>query len=98
MDQQKLSNSERPAGPAPHGQTGSKRDLTPSSTAMQSTTAVDRLALLQQAFLLDQLTMGGSKPVGELNKKIPVVAQRELQLSIDVANKVRRELAEKRYL
>jgi predicted transcriptional regulator len=62
----------------------------------RSEAAPDQMILLQQAYLLEQLAVeGANKTPGELNKKITAAAKRELELTADVANKVRRELAER---
>jgi DNA-binding PadR family transcriptional regulator len=60
----------------------------------------DRLALLQRAFLLEQLAApgAGSATAGALNKKITVAAARALQLTAAVANGVRGELVAEGFL
>ncbi len=67
---------------------------------MHQTTTSDRLAVLQRAYLLEQLATEGAetKPLGKLNRQITAAARRELGLTVDVANAVRRELAGLGYL
>jgi hypothetical protein len=78
----------------------SSPDHAQSSTAAVGDTSPDRLPLLQQAYLLEQLAAAGegSKPAAALNKKITAAARRELHLSAGVANTVRRDLAAKGYV
>jgi hypothetical protein len=100
MDQGNLSQGEQPTESAPHVPPEARPDHAGASTVTASERPGDRLALLQHAYLLEQLTAegAGSKSAGELNKKITAAAKRELQLSPDVANRVRRELAEHHHL
>jgi len=88
-------NQENPsAGDLPVG------SETPGHPASQPDQAPDRLALLQQAFLLEQLALEGAgiKTASEMNKKITAAAERELHLNAKVANRARQELADQGYL
>lgn len=60
----------------------------------------DKLALLQRAYLLQQLAMpgAGSKTAGDLNKKISVAAKRELELDGKSATGIRNDLARHGYV
>jgi DNA-binding PadR family transcriptional regulator len=100
MDQGNPSDSERLAGPVPLEHSGSQPGPAHSSAAVRSETAQDRIALLQRAFLLEQLSIqgAGSRSAGALNKQITAAARRELQLNADAANRARRELAQEGYL
>src|SRR5262245_57046753 len=70
------------------------------ATPAPSPSAPARLALLQEAFLLEQVATQGTGGMtgGELNRKIGAAVRRELQLSPDVAGKVRGRLSEQGYL
>jgi DNA-binding MarR family transcriptional regulator len=73
----------------------------PSTTpGAQPGASTPPIAMFQRAFLLGQLATegAGSKSAGDLNKKIPAAAKRELHLTNDVAAKVRGELAAEKYL
>lgn len=71
-----------------------------SDVAAPSEIEPNRLAQLQQAFLLEQLAADGArgKTAGDLNKEIRAAAKRDLQLSPGVASKVRRELMDSGYV
>jgi DNA-binding PadR family transcriptional regulator len=60
----------------------------------------DKLALLQRAYLLEQLAMlgAGSNAAGDLNKKLGAVAKRELHLDAKTATGIRNDLAQHGYL
>jgi DNA-binding PadR family transcriptional regulator len=94
MEQGHLSGSESLPQPAPQAQPGPSGDQAPAPTDP------NRLVLLQQAFVLEQLEQEGSAGTsdGELNRQIPVGVRRELQLDNDLASRLRRQLAEKGYL
>lgn len=100
MEQGNPPGSELLTSAAPDVPPGSQPDRAHSPRATGPELAVDRLALLRQAFLLEQLAIegGGRKSVGELNRQITAAARRELQLSADVANRVRTDLAERSHL
>src|SRR5262245_28275653 len=70
------------------------------ATSSPASSTPDRLTLLQQAFLLEQLATHGAGGMtgGEVNRKIGAPARRELQLSSDVAGQVRNQLKEQGYL
>src|SRR5947209_1071570 len=100
MTQASPSDSEPVTGPAPHVQPTPQPAHTQGPAPVPPEPVPGRLALLQQAYLLEQLSREGSVPrsAGYLNKKIGSAARRELCLSADIANRIRRELAERGYL
>jgi predicted transcriptional regulator len=100
MNQGHPTDSGLSASAAPQAHAGLQPEQAHSATAMPSESAPSRLALLQQAFLLEQLATegAGSKAIGELNRRITAAAQRELNLSAKLATSVRKELAERGYL
>jgi predicted transcriptional regulator len=97
MDRGNPSESGVASTPA-HGGAPPPQADAPSAPPSEGT--VDRLTLLQQAYLLEQLASHGaaSKPAAELNRKIAKGAERKLQLTAKVANGVRAALAEKGYV
>jgi DNA-binding PadR family transcriptional regulator len=100
MNQGSPSDDKLAAESAAPADSGSQPSHSQSSTPGNSVAAPDKLGLLQQAYLLEQLTAegAGSKTKGDLNKEIPAAAKRQLNLSPEIANKVRHELAEQGYL
>jgi hypothetical protein len=98
MNQGNLSENEPAVESAPRVNSDSQPDN--PAPAVPSEAGSLRLAMLQQAYLLEQLAPHGVGSVkgSDLNKKISAAAKRELELSNDVANKVRNELAMQNYL
>ncbi|HTU92500.1 MAG TPA: hypothetical protein VMF69_20635 [Gemmataceae bacterium] len=87
-----------PVSSIPVPATEPSQAYSPTSPAVHD--APDRLALLQQAYLLEQLESHGD--IGEtaaaLNRRITKTARRELELTAEVANDLRVTLAERGYL
>jgi DNA-binding PadR family transcriptional regulator len=100
MQQENTSDSRMLVESAPSVQPGSQPDHGHPLTPTQSVPVLDRLVLLQKAYLLEQLEREGvgSNLAGDLNKKITAAAKRELQLSAAVAKRIRGDLAQQGYL
>ncbi len=70
------------------------------STPQAAHDAADRLALLAQAYLLEQLVShgGGGETATSLNRRITKTARRELGLTAKAANDLRATFADQGYL